>query len=92
MFHKCEYVGELEKFRRRRICMGQTLIDLMTHAYAEAARKGLLAVGVDPALAAIATHNFIGGTLSHWLLVPEHCDLKAQAGPLVDLFMRGLRA
>lgn len=92
MFHKCEYVGELENLRLRQIGMARTLIDLMTHAYAEAGRKGLLASSVDPQMAAIATHNFVAGTLSNWLLMPDCCDLKSSAGPLLSLFMRGLRA
>lgn len=92
MFHKCEYVGELENLRLRRIGMARTLSDLMAHAYAEAGRKGLLAPGVDPEMAAIATNNFIGGTLANWLLMPDYCDLKSSAKPLVELFMRGLRA
>jgi AcrR family transcriptional regulator len=92
MLNKCEYAGELRKLLQHRICITETLIDLMSHAYAEAARKGLLADGVDPKLAAIATHSFVIGTISNWLLLPDRCALKAQAEPLMGLFMRALRS
>lgn len=57
-----------------------------------AAKKGLLAPGVNPKLAAVGLHAMVVGLIQNWLLDPKSFSLAKTAERLVDSYLDGLRA
>ncbi len=92
ILHKCEYVDEMGQICGRfedHIC---EVLETVERAFERARHLGQLAAGVEPKLAARVLHNLMLGTFNDWLFAPARYDLAAQAGPMLDVFFRGLRA
>jgi TetR/AcrR family acrAB operon transcriptional repressor len=89
--HKVEYVDEMLQLRERHIdCRGEFL-GLIEGGLRNAAKKGLLAAGVNPRHAAVGLHALVDGLIMNWLLEPSYFPLARAAKPLIDSYIDGLR-
>ena len=79
MQFKCEYVGELAAELSASRVKGERLAKAFEGAYREARRKGALAAGVDPGVAAIETLMFLNGMARLWLVSPARGALRRGA-------------
>lgn len=92
VFHKCEYVGEMETLKSRHLeCRGKCLAEI-ERGFANAIRKGQLPAGVDPRRAAVGLHALIDGLLANWVLDPAYHPLAEEAEKIVDSHLAGLAA
>lgn len=89
---KVEYVDDMEPLRARHIeCRGEALSHI-ENGLRNAAKKGLLAEGVDPHLAAIGLHALVDGLITNWVLDQDYLSLAQAAETLVDTYLQGIRA
>lgn len=89
--HKVEYVDEMLQLRDRHIdCRGEFLGHI-ERGLRNAAKKGLLADGINPRHAAVGLHALIDGLIMNWLLDPSYFPLARAAKPLIDSYINGLR-
>lgn len=89
---KVEYVDEMEPLRARHVVCRTKALAMVEHGLRSAAKKGLLAPGVNPRLAAIGLHALVVGLMHNWMLDPKYLALSRAAGPLVDAYLDGIRA
>jgi TetR/AcrR family acrAB operon transcriptional repressor len=90
--YKVEYVDEMELLRARHIECSTRSLALVERGMRNAAKKGLLAPGVNPKLAAVGLHALVVGLIQNWLLDPKYLALAKSAGDLIDGYLDGLRA
>lgn len=92
VFHKCEYVGEMETLKARHLeCRGKCLAEI-ERGFANAIRKGQLPESVDPRRAAVGLHALINGLLANWVFDPAYHPLAEEAEKIVDSHLAGLVA
>ncbi|MGQ0525314.1 MAG: TetR family transcriptional regulator [Betaproteobacteria bacterium] len=89
--HKCEYVDEMSQVRDRHIEGRDKCLSHIENGLRNAARKGMLARGVDPRHAAVGLHALVDGLIMNWILDPRYVPLKKEAGSMIDLYLGGLR-
>lgn len=89
--HKVEYVDELAPLRERHIEGRNECLAHIERGMREAAKRGLLAEGINPRLAAIGLHALVDGLITNWLLDPKYLPLAKAARPIVDGYLNGLR-
>jgi TetR/AcrR family acrAB operon transcriptional repressor len=90
--HKCEYVDDMSQMRERHIVGRDKCLNHIEQGLRNAARKGLLAPGVNPRQAAVGLHALVDGLIMNWILDPRYVPLKKEAGTMIDLYLDGLRA
>jgi TetR/AcrR family acrAB operon transcriptional repressor len=90
--HKCEYVDEMSQVRDRHIEGRDKCLSHIENGLRNAARKGMLARGIDPRHAAVGLHALVDGLIMNWILDPGYLPLKKEAGRMIDLYLGGLRA
>lgn len=91
MSHKCEFVDEMAGTMARRQGCRQDAMALIEDNLAMALKRGQLPAGLDARRAAIGLFAYLDGLIHNWNLMPEHYSLADEAGPLIDLFLNGLR-
>lgn len=91
VFHRCEYIDELNPAVTKQDELDAQTVAVLQRAFERAEQSGLLRDGVSPRLAATALHMYIGGIISNFLLKPQQCDLHKHAGALVDVMLQGLK-
>ena len=89
--HKCEYVDEMLQVRDRHIEGREKCLSHIESGMRNAAKKGLLARGINPRHAAIGLHALVDGLIMNWILDPRYLPLKRDAGRMIDLYLDGLR-
>jgi TetR/AcrR family acrAB operon transcriptional repressor len=89
--HKCEYVDEMLQVRDRHIEGREKCLSHIEGGLRNAAKKGLLAAGVNPRYAAVGLHALVDGLIMNWILDPRYLPLKREAGHVIDLYLDGLR-
>ena len=90
VFHRCEYIDELNPAVTKQDELDEQAVAVMQRAFERAAKAGTLRDGVSPRLAAMSLHMYVGGIISHFLLKPQQCDLQQHAGALIDTMLQGL--
>jgi TetR/AcrR family acrAB operon transcriptional repressor len=88
---KVEYVEEMEQLRARHVECRTNAMALVERGMRSAARKGLLAPGVDPRLAAIGLHSMVVGLIHNWTLDPRSLALAKFARPVIDGYLDSIR-
>ena len=83
MLWRCEYVGDFAKVRRDLMDAGETFLSQTESLYREAARRGILRPGTDPALAALETFCLYAGMLKIWLADSASRALRRRTEGLV---------
>jgi AcrR family transcriptional regulator len=91
VFHRCEYIDELNPAVNKQDELDEQAVAVMQRAFERAANAGTLRNGVSPRLAAMSLHMYVGGIISHFLLKPQQCDLSLHAGDLIDTMLQGLK-
>lgn len=85
MYHKCEYVGEMDSVRqaRRELCMEdyQRIEQRLEHCIA----AGQLPASLKRHRAAVLMRVYINGLLENWLLVPDNINLRQEARDYINL-------
>jgi AcrR family transcriptional regulator len=90
LFRKCEYVEELEDAARRLQEWSSDIILRMTAIFQEAEEKHLLADGMSPDIAALATYSLVTGLLHSWMVRQEVDDIAGKAPDVISTFFRAL--
>lgn len=83
MLWRCEYVGDFARVRRDLMDAGETFLSQTEAIYREAARRGSLARGCDPALAALETFCLYAGMLKVWLADTSSRALRRRTEALI---------
>ena len=84
MYHKCEFVGEMEALRLMQQNFYQECYEKIGVVLKECIAADQLPENLDVARAAIVIRGYISGILENWLFMPESFDLVAEAPQLVD--------
>jgi TetR/AcrR family acrAB operon transcriptional repressor len=90
MSHKCEFVDEMAGTMARRQGCRQDAMALIERNLSLAVKRGQLAAGLDTHRAALGLFAYIDGLIHNGGLMPGHYSLSENAGPLIDLFLKGL--
>lgn len=90
--HKCEYVDDMESLRQRHLECRSECLDQVEQGFRLATQRGQLPADVNPRRAAIGMHALIDGLIDNWLLDPGYFDLGAEAGRMIDIYLKGLGA
>jgi AcrR family transcriptional regulator len=90
VFHRCEYIDELNPAVTRQDELDEQTVAVLQRAFERAAQAGMLRPGLSARLAAISLHSYIGGIISNFLLKPEQYELQLHAADLVDAMLLGL--
>lgn len=91
VFHRCEYIDELNPAVNTQDELDEQAVAVMQRAFERAEQAGTLRDGVTPRLAAMSLHMYVGGIISHFLLKPQQCDLRQHAPALIDTMLQGLK-
>lgn len=91
VFHRCEYIDELNPAVTKQDDLDEQTVAVMQRAFERAAAAGTLRDGVSPKLAAHAMHMYVGGIISNFLLRPQQCDLQQHAPALINTMLQGLK-
>ena len=89
--YKVEYVDEMEQLRTRHIQCRTDALALVERGMRGAAKKGLLAPGVNPHLAAVGFHALVVGLIQNWVLDPKYLPLSKLAEPLIDTYLEAIQ-
>ena len=92
VFHRCEYIDELNPAVTKQDELDEQTIAVLQRAFARAEQAGMLRRGISARLAAIAVHTYVGGIISQFLLKPQQCDLQHHAPEMVDAMLLGLKS
>ena len=92
VFHKCEYVDEMEALKVRNLECRRDCLAEIERGFANAVGKGQLPVSVTPRRAAVGLHALIDGLLANWVLDPAYHRLATEAEMIVDCYLAGLAA
>ena len=90
--HKCEYVDDMEALRKRHYDSCMECINHVETGFRNAIKKGLLPREVNARRAARGMHALIDGMIVNWLLNRDFISLTRDAEPIIDCYLRGLRA
>jgi AcrR family transcriptional regulator len=91
VFHRCEYIDELNPAVTKQDELDEQTVAVLQRAFERAEQAGMLRAGVSARLAAMSLHTYVGGIISHFLLKPQQCDLKQHAAALIDAMLLGLQ-
>lgn len=91
VFHRCEYIDELNPAVTKQDELDKQTVDVFQRALERAKQAGLLRDGICPRVAAFALHMYIGGIISNFLLRPQQCNLLTHADALVGIMLQGLK-
>ena len=91
IFHKCEFVGEMETFQKIQQDMLLECYPKIESTLNKCIAAGQLPEKLNTRQAAIMMRSYISGLMENWLFTPTGFDLENDAGPLVDAFMDMLR-
>jgi TetR/AcrR family acrAB operon transcriptional repressor len=90
--YKCEYVEELEPTVQRRLECRYQGVSILEQSLRHAIAKGQLPGFLDPRRAAIGLFAYMDGLIYNWGMDPESFSLAEEAGPLIDIYLAGLKA
>lgn len=91
VFHRCEYIDELNPAVNQQDQLDEQAVAVLQRAFERAQQAGSLRERVSPRLAAMSMHMYVGGIISHFLLKPQQCDLRQHAPALIDTMLQGLK-
>ncbi len=90
VFHRCEYMEELNPVVAQQDQLNQEVVDNLTVAFKRALANGELNDAITPYDAAIALNALVGGLLSQFLQHPGFISLSKQLDTLLDTLFIGL--
>lgn len=90
VFHKCEYVDEMEPVRKRFSEMQAGCLSRLQQGLARAQKLGQLPTALDVRRTALGLHALVDGLISNWAIDPEHMPPESDAGLVIDVFLDGI--
>lgn len=90
VFHRCEYIDELNPAVSRQEDLDKAASAIISRSLQRAKAAGMLRSDIDPDLTACGIHAYMGGLIRKHLLQPEFCDLS-QASGYIDLMLQGIK-
>ena len=90
VFHKCEYVDEMELVWKRFSEMQAGCLSRLEQGLARALKLGQLPEGLDVRRTALGLHALVDGLISNWVKDPEHMPPESDAGLVIDVFLDGI--
>lgn len=88
---RCEYVDEMAGAVERMLGFQRSMVRHITAVCERAAELGQLREGLDPHIAGIGLHAYMGGLFESWLRDSESFCLNSCAENLVDIYFYSLR-
>lgn len=90
VFHKCEYVDEMEPVWKRFSAMQAGCLLRLEQGLERALKLGQLPKGLDVRRTALGLHALVDGLISNWAIDPEHMPPESDAGLVIDVFLDGI--
>ncbi len=90
VFHKCEYVDEMEPVWKRFSEMQAGCLSRLEQGLARALELKQLPAGLDVRRTALGLHALVDGLISNWAIDPEHMPPESDAGRVIDVFLDGI--
>ena len=90
VFHKCEYVDEMEPVWKRFSEMQAGCLSRLEQGLARALKLGQLPAGLDARRTAMGLHAMVDGLISNWAMDPETMPPESDAGRVIDVFLDGI--
>ncbi len=90
VFHKCEYVDEMEPVWKRFSEMQAGCLSRLEQGLARALKLGQLPAGLDVRRTALGLHALVDGLISNWAKDPETMPPESDAGRVIDVFLDGI--
>jgi TetR/AcrR family acrAB operon transcriptional repressor len=90
VFHKCEYVDEMEPVWKRFSEMQAGCLSRLELGLARALELGQLPAGLDARRTALGLHAMVDGLISNWVMDPETMPPESDAGLVIDVFLDGI--
>ncbi|WP_336706755.1 MULTISPECIES: multidrug efflux transporter transcriptional repressor AcrR [unclassified Cedecea] len=87
IFHKCEFVGELEVLQQARRTLYMEGNERIEAALQRCIDAGKLPAGLRLSLAVTLMRSYITGLIENWLVAPETFDLHAKASDFVAVLL-----
>nr|QMS48019.1 transcription repressor of multidrug efflux pump acrAB operon, TetR (AcrR) family [uncultured bacterium] len=90
VFHKCEYVDEMEPVWRRFSEMQAGCLSRLKQGLVRALELGQLPKGLDVRRTAMGLHALVDGLISNWAMDPETMPPERDAGLIINVFLDGI--
>jgi TetR/AcrR family acrAB operon transcriptional repressor len=90
VFHKCEYVDEMEPVWKRFSEMQAGCLFRLEQGLARALELGQLPADLDARRTAMGLHAMVDGLISSWVMDPETMPPESDAGRVIDVFLDGI--
>ncbi|AIR63385.1 multidrug efflux transporter transcriptional repressor AcrR [Cedecea neteri] len=87
IFHKCEFVGELEVLQQARRTLYMEGNERIEAALQRCIDAGKLPAGLRLSLAVTLMRSYITGLIENWLVAPETFDLHAKAPDFIAVLL-----
>lgn len=91
IFHKCEFVGEMETFQKIQQTMLLECYPKIEISLNKCISAGQLPEKLNTRQCAIMMRSYMSGLMENWLFTPTGFDLEKDAVSLVDAFLDMLR-
>ena len=90
VFHKCEYVDEMQVVWKRFSEMQAGCLARLEQGLVRAIELNQLPPGLDAKRTALGLHALVDGLISNWAMDPDYVPLERDAGLIVDVFLDGI--
>jgi TetR/AcrR family transcriptional regulator, acrAB operon repressor len=90
VFHKCEYVDEMEPVWKRFSEMQAGCLARLEQGLIRAQKLKQLPAGLDARRTAMGLHAMVDGLISNWAMDPETMPPESDAGRVIDVFLDGI--
>lgn len=91
VFHKCEYVDEMEPVWKRFSEMQAGCLSRLVQGLARAQELGQLPADMDARRTAMGLHAMVDGLISNWAIDPEYMPPECDAGLVIDVFLDSIQ-
>lgn len=90
VFHKCEYVDEMQVVWKRFSEMQAGCLARLEQGLVRAIELKQLPQGLDAKRTALGLHALVDGLISNWAMDPDYMPQERDAGLIVDVFLDGI--
>lgn len=90
VFHKCEYVDEMQPVWKRFSEMRAGCSQRLEQGLKAAVRAGQLPARLDARRTAVGLHALLDGLISSWVRDPDSMPQASEADRVIDLFIDGI--
>ena len=91
VFHKCEYVDEMQEVWKRFSKMQAGCLARLEAGLAQAVAMKQLPRALDTRRTAVGLHALVDGLISNWVMDPDYMPLESDASLVIDMFLEGIK-